>query len=292
VNVVGDNNLESDETFSVSLANPVGAVLESGASSAAAQVRNDDVASPPSYSFSASAATVQEGGALAIGIASANVAPGSQLFWVFSGDGITSSDLGGSPLAGKTQIGIDGRASFSVAIAADGIIDPNEILELRFFKDAALTQQVGDTLATTIKEPTVGIITESSDVLTGTSASEILAGIPTGSTLRGRGSLDQLTGGGGNDLFLLGDAQGHFYDDGLPGNGTTDMAILTDFNAGDRIQLHGNASDYTLVSGRHNRIAGVRIDAIASGSPECIGFVQGAKLATLNLADSTQFIFV
>jgi 2',3'-cyclic-nucleotide 2'-phosphodiesterase (5'-nucleotidase family) len=292
VNVVGDNTLENDETFSVSLSNPVGAVLETGAINATGQLRNDDVPSPPSYSFSASATTVEEGGALAIGITSVNVAPGSTLFWEFGGAGITTSDLGGSSLTGQGLIGIDGRASFSLPIAADGVIDPNETLEMRFFTDSARTQQVGETLAITIKEPTVGIVTDGSDILIGTSASEILVGVPAGSILRGRGSLDQLTGGGGNDLFLLGDAQGLFYDDGLPGAGTTDMALLTDFNSGDRIQLHGQAADYTLVSGRHNRIAGVRIDALASGSPESIGFVQGAKLATLNLADPTQFTFV
>jgi hypothetical protein len=47
-----------------------------------------------------------------------------------------------------------------------------------------------------------------------------------------------------------------------------------------------------LVSGRHNRIAGVRIDAVSPGSPETIGFVQGATLASLNLTDATQFTFI
>jgi hypothetical protein len=47
-----------------------------------------------------------------------------------------------------------------------------------------------------------------------------------------------------------------------------------------------------LVSGRHNRIAGVRIDAIAPDGPETIGFIHGATLTALNLADATQFTFV
>ncbi len=138
----------------------------------------------------------------------------------------------------------------------------------------------------------MGIVTDGSDIITGTNAAELLSGVPIGSTLRGSGSLDRLTGGGGNDLFLLGDAVGRFYDDGTPGLGSTDLALLTDFSAGDKIQLHGSSADYRLVSGRHNRIAGVRIDAVAPGAPETIGFVQGATLASLNLADATQFTFV
>jgi hypothetical protein len=35
----------------------------------------------------------------------------------------------------------------------------------------------------------------------------------------------------------------------------------------------------------------VRIDAL-SPTPEAIGFVQGAALASLNLANSSQFLFV
>jgi hypothetical protein len=235
---------------------------------------------------------VEEGGVLIIGATTTNVAPGSELFWQFSGAGITAADFSNGLLNGTSLIGLDGRASFSTSIAADGVIDPNETLELRFYTDAARTQQVGTALNVTLKEPSVGVITDGSDIITGTNASELLSGVPTGSTLRGNGSLDRLTGGGGNDLFLLGDAQGRFYDDGTPGLGSTDLALLTDFGAGDKIQLHGSSADYRLVSGRHNRIAGVRIDAVSPGTPETIGFVQGATLATLNLADETQFTFI
>jgi hypothetical protein len=44
--------------------------------------------------------------------------------------------------------------AFSKAIAADGTVDPNEALKLRFFTDAAHSQQVGTTLNITINEPT------------------------------------------------------------------------------------------------------------------------------------------
>ena len=292
VNVIGDTSLENDETFAISLARPVGASLVEGSSSASGRIQNDDVSSPPTYSFSKSADVVEEGGVLTVGVTTTNVSPGSKLYWQFSGAGITSGDFSDGLLNGTSLIGLDGRASFSKSIAADGVIDPNETLELRFYTDAARTQLVASPLSVTLKEPSVGVVTDGSDIITGTNAAELLSGVPIGSTLRGSGSLDRLTGGGGNDLFLLGDTLGRLYDDGTPALGTTDLALITDFGAGDKIQLHGSSAAYLLVSGRHNRIPGVRIDAVAPGSPETIGFIQGATLASLNLADATQFTFV
>ncbi|MEB3260900.1 MAG: 5'-nucleotidase C-terminal domain-containing protein, partial [Cyanobacteriota bacterium] len=291
VNVIGDNTLENDETFSVSLTNPIGGVLGTGSSNIVGHIRNDDAPTPLSYAFSSSATTVEEGGVLNIS-ATTNASPGSVLFWQFSGAGISSSDFNNGLLSGTSLIGLDGRAAFSTSLAADGVIDPNETLEVRFYTDAARTQQVGNTLSVTIQEPSVGLVTEGSDIITGTNASELINGVPSNSSTRGSGSLDRLTGGGGDDVFVLGNALGHFYDDGTPGLGTTDLALITDFGAGDRIQLHGSSSDYLLVSGRHNRIPGVRIDVLTLGSPEAIGFVQGATLASLNLANATQFTFV
>jgi hypothetical protein len=275
----------------LSLSNPVGGILLAGATSASGRIQNDDALSPPSYTFNKSAEAVDEGTSLAIGVSTANVPAGSPLYWRFSGAGITSADFSDGLLEGSTLLGIDGRAAFSKAIAADAINDPNETLELRFYSDAARSQQVGSTVSVLLKQPSVGVITDGSDGIIGSSAAQTLIGVPTGSTLRGRGSLDRLTGEGGDDLFVLGDAAGRFYDDGTDGLGSADLAVITDFNSGDRIQLHGLVSDYRLISGRYGGVAGVRIDA-ASPTPEAIGFVQGATLASLNLANSSQFLFV
>ena len=174
-------------------------------------------------------------------------------------------------------------------------MESDEALEVRFFSDAARSKPVGNTLAITMKEPNVGVVTDGNDVITGTVAANIIIGVPIGSALRGRGSLDQLTGNGSADTFVLGDALGIYYDDATSGLGTSDLAVITDFTSGDRIQLSGAHSDYRLVSGRHNQIRGVRIDALngsPGGGPEAIGFVQGATLASLNLTDPTQFLYV
>jgi hypothetical protein len=291
LNVVGDQFFEAQETFTLSLSNPVGGTLLSGATSISGLIQNDDILSPPTYTFSKSAVAVDEGSTLAIGVSTGNLTAGTPLYWRFSGAGITASDFSDGLLEGSTALGTDGRAGFSKVIAADAIHDPNETLELRFYSDAGRTQQVGASLGVLLRQPSVGAVTDVSDILIGTSADETLCGVPTGSALRGQGALDRLTGGGGNDLFVLGDAMGRFYDDGAPGLGSADLALITDFNAGDRIQLKGVATDYRLISGRYAGVAGVRIDALLP-IPEAIGFVQGSTLASLSLVDSSQFVFV
>jgi hypothetical protein len=184
--------------------------------------------------------------------------------------------------------------AFSKAIAADGTVDPNEALEIRFYSDAAHSQQVGTSLNITIKEPTIGTPTDGNDIITGTAAAEFITGIPSGSSLRGRGSTDQLTGAGGNDIFELGDANGVYYDDGSEADGSLDLAVIKDFSAGDKIQLYGNSTNYALASARFDGKRGIRIDALLTpgDSPEVIGFVQGATLASLNLANTNQFSYV
>jgi hypothetical protein len=56
-----------------------------------------------------------------------------------------------------------------------------------------------------------------------------------------------LRGNGGNDVFVLGDSRGRFYDDGRSlSSGTGDYAKILDFSAGDKLQVRGAADDYWL----------------------------------------------
>jgi hypothetical protein len=239
--------------------------------------------------------TVDEGGSLHIAVSTTNVEAGQALWWQLSGAGVTGSDFSDGQLTGSVLIGADGRAAFGKTVAADAVVDPLETAMLRFFSDAARTLPLGSALTLTLKEPSVGVVSDGGDVITGTAAAERITGVREGSTSRGQGSLDRLTGGGGPDLFVLGDAEGIYYNDGTSGLGTTDLALITDFTAGDRIQLHGSNAAYRLVSGRHGGKPGVRIDALAASpgnAPESIGFVLNATLATLNLTNPNQFLYI
>ena len=294
ISVVGDGTLEPDEGFRFQLHSPIGARLSTATSTGLLQILNDDQPAP-TYSFVATPQIVYEGSTLHIAITTTNVEVGRSLWWQLSGTGITAADFSDGLLSGAALIGSDGRAAFTKGIAADAAVEQEETLAVRFFSDAARTQLLGSSIAVTIKEPSVGVVTEGNDVIIGTAAAEAVTGVPYGSAARGRGSLDRLTGGSGADIFLLGDAQGPYYDDGTSGLGSTDLALITDLTSDDRIQLHGASSAYRLVSGRHGGIPGVRIDALATApgnTPEAIGFVQGATLASLTLTNPNQFLYV
>lgn len=81
------------------------------------------------------------------------------------------------------------------------------------------------------------------------------------------GSIDTLTGGNGNDLFVLGDSTGRFYDNPSASNGNLDYAYIADFNwTIDTIQLNGSSSDYSLSIGSVNGVSGTFVNAIEPGS--------------------------
>ena len=296
--VIGDGRVEPDERFRVLLSSASNGRITPATASATSLILNDD-SSAQTYSFTASSTTLFEGNSVAIGVTTTNVPAGRRLYWQASGTGITASDFRSGGLNGEVLIGGDGRSSFTRTIAADAVVDPDETLQIKFFSDTTRSLQVGNTLNLTIKEPTVGLATDSNDIITGTAAADRLNGVPSGSTLRGRGSRDELTGRAGNDIFVLGDASGTYYDDGQPANrGTTDMAIIQDFASGDKIQLWGESSMYSLASALNTGISGVRIDfnpispSVPGALPEAIGFVRGATLASLNLSNPLQFLYL
>jgi subtilisin family serine protease len=99
----------------------------------------------------------------------------------------------------------------------------------------------------TIQGPSIFYGTNGSDTVAGTSGADTIFGVLQSGGDLGRSEVDVLTGGGGADTFVLGDARGRFYDDGRSVNaGTSDYARITDFNSaeGDKLQLAGSAGDY------------------------------------------------
>ena len=84
------------------------------------------------------------------------------------------------------------------------------------------------------------------DTLTGAGITDLLLEATEEDT--GSQSIDTLTGGAGNNLFVLGNATHPFYDDGdATTTGETDLATITDFEVSeDSLQLFGEAKDYSL----------------------------------------------
>ncbi len=104
----------------------------------------------------------------------------------------------------------------------------------------------------------------------------------------GIGETDILRGGAGSDLFVLGDANQAYYNDGQNGTwGTRDFAFIRDFNTsqGDMLQLNGEAGDYRLQS------MGSGGDALFHGDNELIAIVKTQGNEAFALDSSTvQFV--
>lgn len=304
VKIVDDNIAEGIEAFDVAITlDPVQANNhEVLVSSLRLTIVDADVATSPTYTLKSSATELFEGDRLAVSIATTDVPFGTPLYWSLSGAGITSTDFSGGITTGTGAVGADGRYGFSTVIFVDSASDPNESLQIKFFSDEGRTTQVGDTLGVLIKELPVGNPTDSSDIIQGTSndasAREIISGIPVSSSPRGKQSVDFLTGLEGPDTFVLGDAVGTFYDDGIAAQkGSGDLGVILDFSSGDLIQLHGSPADYKLSKGAYTgggftNMRGLYISQITPGSlDEVVGFINGASLDTLSLTSNDQFIY-
>jgi subtilisin family serine protease len=76
------------------------------------------------------------------------------------------------------------------------------------------------------------------DTVAGTRGDDTISAVPQAGPSPGRGVIDALIGGAGNDVFVLGDARGAFYYAGqATRSGASDYARIIDYQAGDRIQL-------------------------------------------------------
>jgi hypothetical protein len=111
-----------------------------------------------------------------------------------------------------------------------------------------------------ISEPSLVYGTFLSETVMGTAVGDKIWGVaPTGTDL-GRGTKDSLIGGGGSDIFVLGDARGVFYNDGKSRtSGVGDYARILDFDASDKIQIHGSLLDHFQKAGVVDGQAGVQL---------------------------------
>jgi len=304
VKIVDDTIAEGIEAFDVAITlDPVEANnYEVLVSSLRLTIEDADLVASPTYTLKSSATELFEGERLSVSIATTDVPLATPLYWSLSGAGITSSDFSDRMTTGTGAVGADGRYAFSTVLAVDSVSDPNEYLKINFFSDAERITQVGATLNVLVKELTTGNPTDSSDIIRGTandpSSREIISGVPVSSSVRGKQSVDFLTGLEGPDTFVLGDAVGTFYDDGISAQkGSGDLGVILDLSFGDLIQLNGSPADYKLSKGAYTgggftNMRGLYISQVTPGSlDEVVGFIKGASLDTLSLTNNDQFIY-
>ncbi|NEP91089.1 MAG: calcium-binding protein [Okeania sp. SIO2C2] len=122
------------------------------------------------------------------------------------------------------------------------------------------------------------------DIIDGDNGNDTLTGVDPTAAQPGNNEIDTLEGGAGTDLFILGDGQ-VYYDD----NGTADYALIGTFNSagGDQIQLYGNSLDYTLQENVSGLPAGTAI--YTNSGSELIAVVDGVTGMDL---ESSDFSFV
>jgi hypothetical protein len=131
------------------------------------------------------------------------------------------------------------------------------------------------------------------DIVQGTAGANVLAAVTGGDPTPGRGEIDVLAGYGGADVFVLGNASGAYYDDGVGTTaGTGDYAFLWDFTPGtDSIRLSGAAGDYTTALNMAGLPSGTAIlrDGPGDSAPELVAILNGVASVNLNGGD---FIYV
>lgn len=254
---------------------------------------------PQNLTLTSATPTVNEGSNLSVTLKSTTLAPGATLYWSFSGAGITADDLFPATLVGSLNLGIDRGATFTRTVALDGIKEADETLTLTVYSDPARTLALAGAQFTLRDQTPTGLdgATDARDLIVGTSGDDIITGVPVGSLLNGKGSYDTLTGNGGNDIFVLGTASSVYYNDGDGMfTGTSDLAAITDFNAGDRIHLKGAPAHYRLSNASLFGVSGSllswRASAGAGSADEAIGFIQRLTTTSLSLTNTSQFLYV
>ncbi|MEM9004394.1 MAG: cadherin domain-containing protein [Cyanobacteria bacterium P01_F01_bin.86] len=146
-----------------------------------------------------------------------------------------------------------------------------------------------------------------SDELNGGTGDDTLLGGPGIDTLagaesiqRGLGEFDTLTGDKAGevlrtDTFILGDADGVFYDDdNISSQGLGDFALITDFDIElDLIVLSGSENDYRLENFTVgvNSGTGIFWEGDGSGNGELIGLLAAIEVDSVDLNNSSQFEF-
>ncbi len=218
----------------------------------------------PTYSLSASSASVAEGSVAVFYLTTTNIAAGNSVTYLISG--VSEADVVGNLLSGSVTIDSNGRATISVPMSADYLTERTETLRI-IVSDKAATMAVADTYTspvyyqpifigdlkiynTTITNDVKVVVTKIGDITR-------IEGNQENNTLVGTGAIDRLVGGGGSDRFYS--SKGNDVLDG--GDGT------------DAVTFKGNASDFRVAKvGSNWQVRDTRTDpSINEGEDTLIG---------------------
>lgn len=134
------------------------------------------------------------------------------------------------------------------------------------------------------------------DELKGGYGDDVLIGIDPNIAF-GKGEIDEMKGEKGADLFVLGDANRVYYDDGFIGSsGLDDYAFIEKFELKeqDKIQLNGTPEDYILGSSpiKEKGLAIYLTSGQESGAEELIAVLKDYKVDELSLNNGDVFSYV
>ena len=116
----------------------------------------DTSITPPTYTITPSATSINEGSTLTTSVATTNVASGTTLYYSLSGTGITTSDFSSGALTGSGSVGSNGSFSFSHTLANDLTTEGIETLDIKLFSDILRTIQVSSTASIGINDTSLG----------------------------------------------------------------------------------------------------------------------------------------
>ena len=199
---------------------------------------------------------------------------------------------------GKVTIEVANPGLVSI-IGADVFNTNGNTVEMTF---NAIGQHIGRILTATTGDDAIAgseardllVGGQGSDRLNGGAGNDKLTGADPNSLTPGALQIDYLNGGAGRDTFVLGDANTAYYSFGIA-NRVLDVAVVEDFSStDDKIQLHGNANEYSLRKFSNGVTIGYgetfgASTGIFTANREIIGLVMGSETLDLN---SSSFEYV
>jgi hypothetical protein len=137
------------------------------------------------YGLSSNISSANEGGTASFTISTINVAAGTKLRYTVSGTNITAADLADGKLLGTATVGLDGKATIPLTLAADKLTEGGETLTVTVQGQSAAVA-IGDTSTTpVVQTPTYALSASSATVDEGGTVkfTIITSNVPAGTVL-------------------------------------------------------------------------------------------------------------